>query len=175
MPFKHLAVVSLAALTAACAIQPPYHPATSNRSTGYSDQRLTDTRYRVTFTGGQSTRRSDVEDFLLLRAAEVTKNAGYTWFEFDSREIERDTYRDTFAGYPGWGPGWRGGFGWYWRNWAYDPWDPYWGMNSFPVTRYEASAEIVLLTPGEAKSHEHALNADEVIAHLGPKAEPPPR
>ena len=172
MSFKHLAAISVVLAAAACASQPPYHPATSDSSTGYSDERLTDTRYRVNFTGGRTTRRGQVEDFLLLRSAEVTKAAGFAWFVFDTREMERTTYRNDFVGYPGWGPGFHGGFGWYWRNWAYDPWDPYWGANAFPDTRYEASAEIVLLTPAEAKTHEHALNADEVIEHLGPKAAP---
>ena len=39
------------------------------------------------------------------------------------------------------------------------------------LTRYEAYAEIVLLTPGQAKTDAHALRADDVIARLGPSAQ----
>src|SRR6185312_7056782 len=110
----------LAALAlAACAAPAIYVPASGHNSTGYSDQRLADNRYRVTFTGNSSTRRETVENFLMLRAAEVTRDAGYMWFVFDQRDTKaRTTYTTTFDDYPGWGPGW--GRGWYWRTWPHD-------------------------------------------------------
>ena len=60
------------------------------------------------------------------------------------------------------------------HSWLYDPWDPFWADNPIPRTRYEAYAEIVMLTPAQAKDDPHALNAADVIAHLGPAAAPPP-
>jgi hypothetical protein len=173
MNFKPLAI-SLAFLALAGCVQPSaYQPAASEHGTGYADTRLADNRYRVTFRGNSATRRETVENFLLLRAAEVTRDAGFGWFVFDNRDTEaKTTYRTDFSGFPGWGPG----FGWYHRSWLYDPWDPIWarGDVAIPRTQYEAYAEIVLLTPEQAKADPHALRADDVIARLGPAAAPPP-
>ncbi len=173
MTFSRLAVPLAFLALAACATPAPYQPAATEHGAGYSDARLAANRYRVTFTGNSVTRRETVENFLLLRSAEVTRDAGYAWFEFDTRETEaKTTYHTDFAGYPGFGPG----FGFYWHSWRYDPWDPYWGRggDAFPTTRYEAYAEIILLTPEQAKGDAHALQASDVIARLGPAAAPPP-
>jgi hypothetical protein len=173
MKFKHQAISASFLALAGCAHPSAYLPAEGAHGSGYSDERLADNRYRVTFTGNSSTRRETVENFLLLRAAEVTRGAGYAWFVFDDRDTEaKTTYHTDFAGFGGEGPG----FGWYRHSWAYDPWDPFWGRGdvAFPTTRYEAYAEIVLLTPEQATSDAHALKADDVIARLGPAAAPPP-
>ena len=59
----------------------------------------------MTFRGNSATRRETVENFLLLRSAEVTRDAGYAWFAFDTRDTEaKTTYHTDFAGWPGWGP-----------------------------------------------------------------------
>lgn len=145
-------------------------------SEGYSDQRLTENRYRITFRGNSATHRETVENYLLLRSAEVTLEAGYSWFEFDERDTRaKTTYHSAFTGYPGWGLSWRH-LGRYWRTWPYDPWDPFWGRggDAVPSTKYDAYAEIVLLLPDAAEKDIHAINAKDVIAHLGPAATPPP-
>ena len=171
MKVSRLAFLMLLSLLAACTTPSAYAPATGERGQGYSDQRLAQNRYRVTFTGNSATRRETVENFLLLRAAEVTRDAGYGWFTFDKRDTEaKTTYHTDFEAYPGFGPG----FGWYWHSWRYDPWDPFWHDTAFPTTRYEAYAEIILLTPEQAKQDAHALQASDVIARLGPQAAPPP-
>ncbi len=173
MKFNYLACTAMVLALAGCATGPVYAPAQGTRGTGYTDQRLGDNRYRVTFQGNSGTRRDTVENFLLLRSAEVTENAGYHWFAFDQRDTEaKTTYITAFGGYPLWGPRWRG-FGWYHRSWLYDPWDPFWGDNPIPRTRYEAYAEIVVLTPEQAKDDPHALNAADVIARLRPPAPAP--
>lgn len=174
MKFRTLALSAAAVLAlSGCASGPAYHPATSPHGIGYSDEKLAENRYRVTFTGSSRTRREEVENFLMLRSAEVTRQAGYQWFVFDQRDTEaKTTYHTDFG--PGWGPGWGPRFGWYRHNWIYDPWDPYWQNTAFPTTRYEAYAEIVLLTPEQAKNDPHALRADDVIAHLAPPPAPPP-
>jgi hypothetical protein len=149
-------------------------PAEGARSTGYTDEKLAENRYRVTFQGDSSTHRETVENYLLLRAAEVTRGAGFAWFAFDQRDTEaKTTYITPFARYPYWGPGWHR-FGRFHHSWLYDPWDPFWADNPIPRTRYEAYAEIVMITPVQAKDDPHALNAADVIGRLGPAAAPPP-
>src|SRR5262249_17879074 len=101
------------------------------------------------------------------RSAEVTHQAGYDWFLFDTRDTQKDTrYYISFSAWPGWGP-WHG---FYRHNWAYG-FGPYDDALTMPVTRYEASAEIVLLTPEQARREPRALQASDVAAHLAPKAE----
>lgn len=165
MKFKQI-VMALGLLTlAACTTPTPYEAAGPDHPLGYSDQRLADNRVRVSFRGNAVTMREQVENYLLLRSAEVTRQAGYSWFAFDTRDTEaKTTYHSDFAGWPGWGPG----FGWYWHSWPFDPYDRY--GTTLSTTRYEAYAEIILLTPQQAKSDPHALRADDVIARLGPTA-----
>jgi len=168
MNFKQVAILSALLALAGCTSPAVYRPADSEHHSGYSDKRLADNRYRVTFSGNSATRRETVEDYLLLRAAEVTRDAGYSWFVFDNRETETKTsYHTEFAGWPGWSPG----FGGYWHSWAFDPFGR--DAMTVPMTRYEAYAEIVLLTPEQAKADAHALRADDVIARLGPSAQRP--
>ena len=43
----------------------------------------------MSFRGNGYTSRETVESYLLLRAAEVTRDAGFTWFELADGETER--------------------------------------------------------------------------------------
>jgi len=160
-----LATAALFAL-AGCQTPTPYHAQSEPGATGYSDQQLSGNRYRVTFVGNNVTRRATVEDYLLLRAAEVTLKAGNRFFLFDTRDTKtKTTYHTDFAGWPGWP-----GYGSYWHSWAYGP-D---AGDAYPVTRYEAYAEIVLLTDEQAKNEPRAVNAQEVLDHIGAEAKPKP-
>lgn len=157
------------AMLAGCASEPPYFgPLGPDHSTGYTDQQIDQNRYRVTYTGNSQTPRTTVENFLLLHAAQVAQQAGYPYFEFDTRDTKTKTsYFSTFDGWPGWG-----GYGWY--GW-YGPMGPMEGdSETVPIRSYEAYAEIVLLTGDQAKTQPRALNAQSVVAHLGPLVAPPP-
>lgn len=159
-----------ALLLAGCATPAPYAPQTHQGGAGYSDERLAQNRYRVTFTGNSATPRAQVEDFLLYRAAQVTLDSGFAAFEFDARDTKaKTTYFSTFQPYP-YDPFWPGYdyYGWYWHNWAFED------VQARPITRYEAYAEIVMLTAEQAKSQPRALDARDVMAHLGPRVLPPP-
>ncbi|MEI7790734.1 MAG: hypothetical protein WCJ15_06100 [Alphaproteobacteria bacterium] len=152
----------------------PYAPRLEGQRTGYTDRALTHTRYRVTFTGNTVTPRETVESFLLLRAAEVTRAAGYTNFVFDTRNTRTNTSVQTVPYGPPADPFWGGygrrGFG-YWGGWgfAYEP-----AVDVVVRTNFEAYAEIVLLTPEQAAKEPRSLNAAEVIARIGPDAAPKP-
>jgi hypothetical protein len=168
-------------LLAACMAPTPYQARLEGQQTGYTDRALTQNRYRVTFTGNSATPRETVESYLLLRAAEVARAAGSNNFVFDTRNTRANTSVQTvpygppdpyWGGRRGfWGGGyWGGGLGG-WGGWGY-PYDP--GMDVVVRTNYEAYAEIVLLTPDQASKEPRAINANDVIAHIGPDAAPKP-
>jgi hypothetical protein len=155
-------------LLAGCAVGPaPYGPKTTDSFSGYTDQQLAQNRYRVTYTGTNSTPRATVENYLLFRAAQVTQAAGFAAFAFADRDTKAHTtyFTDDF--------GWFGfphrRFGWYWSDWPMDD-----ELESRPITRYEAYAEIVMLTADQAKADPRALNAQDVLNRLGPLVMPPP-
>lgn len=78
-------------ILAGCASQPLYSPAKNSQSMGYYETRLTDNRYRVTFTGGINTPLETVKNLALLRAAELTVENGFDWFEIVDRESRGDS------------------------------------------------------------------------------------
>lgn len=167
-------VLGLGLALAACAAPAAYGPRRPGDTTGYTDRELAPGRYRVTFTGNSVTARDMVQDFLLLRAAEVTLAAGGTHFVFDDRDTRaRSTYHSNPAIY---GPGFYGtpGFGgWGFRpRWGYGPLGPQ--LMITQTTRYEASAEVVVLKPGQEKNEPRAVDAREIVNHLSPEAHPAP-
>ena len=182
-----IASLALAGLLSACATATPYQPNLPGQavSGGYSEQRVEDNRFRVNFSGNSLTSRETVEGYLLFRAAELTVQEGYDWFavvdrntEADRRTyVERDPLYSPWYGpsYGYWRPYWRyyGGFGW--RTW--DPWwgDPFWAdrMDVRTVTKFEASAEIVMNRGAKPADDPRAFDARAVIANLGPRVTRP--
>jgi len=186
MPLKKLALVGALALTAglaACATPTPYQPKAASGSTmgGFSEQRLEADRYRVAFNGNSLTSRETVERYLLYRAAELTTQQGYDWFETADRRTDRTARTvvdaDPFArpgfgyGYPYgyWRPSWRyAGAGYGWRSW-----DPFWGDPFFTdraqvrtIERFEAGAEIVLHKGRKPEGDPRAYDAREIMTNL---------
>src|SRR3954471_7297446 len=103
---RTLPLTLVAGLLAGCATPSPYAPRLQGQATGYTDRALTQNRYRVTFTGNTVTPRETVESYLLLRAAEVARAAGYSHFMFDTRNTQTRTSVQTVP-------------------YAYGPGDPY--------------------------------------------------
>ena len=170
------AVIVVALMASACTTPTPYQPLPSAGSErgGYSEQRLEENRFRVTFTGNSMTSRETVETYLLYRAAELTIANGYDWFVMADRATERhsQTYLDRPFG-PGpwgyWGPSWR----YYGRGFGWRSWDPFWGdpfwdsqVNVQTVDRYEASAEIVMGRGPKPADNVRAFDARQVISNL---------
>ncbi|HEU0095810.1 MAG TPA: hypothetical protein VFQ52_05105, partial [Rhizomicrobium sp.] len=85
---RTLPLALVTGLLAGCATPSPYAPRLQGQATGYTDRALAQNRYRITFTGNSVTPRETVESFLLLRAAEVTRAAGYSNFVFDTRNTK---------------------------------------------------------------------------------------
>src|SRR5688572_16406254 len=88
-----LAPALCALVLAACATPTPYQPNVQGQSTsgGYSDARIEENRFRVTFSGNSLTSRETVETYLLYRAAELTLSSGYDYFIIADRQTDRST------------------------------------------------------------------------------------
>ena len=187
--FARAAAATLAVtLLAACATGPVYKPRAPGETVGYTDLQLSPNRYRVTFSANSATKREDVENYLLRRAAEVTLAAGYTHFVFDQRDTEAKTYyREDFIDPYFGSPYYYGPRFWYWSNGPYPYYPPYPGYlgpgfgygpgygygDLRPVTSYSAYAEIVMLNPMDAADNPRAIDAQSLLQQLVPP-EPPP-
>jgi hypothetical protein len=178
LPLKKIAAglglgLGLTIVLAGCMTPAAYAPRRPGEIVGYTDRELAPGRWRVTFTGNSVTPRDTVEDYLLLRAAEVTLAQGGTHFIFDTRDTRSNTR--LFADTIGPGGGFYGGFwGGYWGfrpRWGYDPFGPPLMISS--TTRYEAYAEIVILRPGQEANERRAVDARAVLANMRPPPPPP--
>ena len=180
------AALILAGALAACETATPYQPLEKGTaaSGGFTDQRLDNDHFRVTFQGNSLTSRETVETYLLYRAAELTVAQGFDWFETVDRHTERDrrTYVDPDPFYgPGyafgyWRPSWSyygAGFGW--RRWGPFWGDPFWADNVQvqTVQKFQATAEIVTGHGAKPAADARAFDARAIIANLGPKIQRP--
>lgn len=171
---------------AGCMSATPYRPAVNASADGFSDQRLEDDRFQVSFKGNSLTSRETVERYLLFRAAEITAQHGFDYFVLVNKDTERrtETYRTPGFSSPSpwgyWNPYWRfhrPAFGW--RSW--NPYfdDPFWRDRDWDyrtVNQYEAFAEIVVGRGPKPIDNLRAFNAREVIDRVGPSVSlPPPR
>jgi hypothetical protein len=83
---------------ASCASQPQYLAAQRQGGAGYSELRIEQNRYRVTYRADNAADARRIEDFALLRAGQVTLNAGYDWFIVDHRSVDHGgDYRGPVA------------------------------------------------------------------------------
>jgi hypothetical protein len=76
-------------MLAACAtaVGTAYAPADS-KGYGYTQTRIEADRYRITFSGDGATASDVVEDYALLRAAELAVENGYDWFHVIGRSLD---------------------------------------------------------------------------------------
>lgn len=83
---RTLTVAMAVLLLAACASnRSSYAPASEEGEVGYTESRLSEARYRVVFKGESGTSLETVQDYALLRAAELTVAQNYDWFEVAER------------------------------------------------------------------------------------------
>lgn len=168
------AALALSGALAACETATPYQAAApgTHESGGYSDTKVEDDRWRVTFRGNSVTSRNTVDDYLLYRAAELTVAQGFDWFEAADRHTDKHTeiMGDSF----GWDPYWRfygpWGGGWGWGAWG--PWgDPFGGpdFDIQKIERYEASIEIVMHRGDKPAGDARAFDARQVMSNLAGK------
>jgi hypothetical protein len=83
---RPLMIAASALSLAACASLAPYGPQPGPGGQGYAEQRIESDRYRVTYNGVGAP--GPVADLALLRAADLTLEQGYDWFEVTQRYID---------------------------------------------------------------------------------------
>ncbi|MBN8553597.1 MAG: hypothetical protein J0L52_11975 [Caulobacterales bacterium] len=84
---KALALIAAAALAlAGCTTLAPYGPQAAQDGQGYSEYRIENQRWRVTYNGVGAP--GPVADMALLRAADLTVEQGYDWFEVTQRFVD---------------------------------------------------------------------------------------
>jgi hypothetical protein len=157
-------VIAVAVTLAACVTATPYQPAPP-RGFGYTEERLDQNKFRVTFRGNSLTAREIVEDYLLYRAAELTLQNGYDHFLIVGRETEaRTAYRYWVDHY--------GGRGWFYHGFPhwYDPWYRPWSTyDAQPITTYTATAEVVMIKGPRQDGEIRAFDARQVLVEVGPR------
>ena len=177
--------IGLLALGACAAYPTPYQPIGlrgAPASGGFSELRLEPNRFRVNFAGNSYTDRQTVENYLLLRSAELTLSQGNDWFTTVQRDTERQTrYRDygfnsgpRFGGFYGRPYGYGYGFAPSWRYYGRAGWSPFYDpfgwdreVDVREINRYEATAEIVMGRGPKPANDPRAFDAREVQRNLG--------
>lgn len=143
----------------------PYQPQSNGEQRGYSESRLEANRFRISFSGNTLTDRETVETYMLYRAAELTLQEGFDHFTIVRRDTDKRTRVEDFGPrYP------RFSYHYYSprRGW-FPGYDPFWDEPIYrEVTRYEATAEIVL-GKGAKPSDVNAFDARDVQKNLSGK------
>ena len=169
--FRLLAFGAVALTAAACATSTPYQPA-DQYGRGFSEQQIESDRFRISFSGNTLTPRETVENYLLFRAAELTKQRGYDYFVVLERDVESETDFVTqstgFYGYHRF-PYYVNGL--YARH--YFGYPPYGDTVTRERTEYTATAELKLFQGEKPADNPLAYNANEVIQNLAPYVERP--
>lgn len=158
---RALATALALAVVAGCATPAtPYRAARDAEDQGYREQRIEANRYRVSFTGNSATSREAVENFMLLRTAELTLAQGYDYFVLDDSDTERQTYYLQSTS-------------------AYGPLDPFYGCmwprsgfalsSATPITNYKAQAYVVMFKGGKPPLELKAFDARDVQRSLAPQ------
>lgn len=172
--FRLFTLGGAALLLAACATATPYGPATSSGGYGFSDQRIEQNRYRITFRGNSLTSRETVENSLLYRSAELTVELGYDYFIAVENDTEaRTSYSSSappaFYGRYGYGhPFHRPYYGFPYYAYGFGWGDPYYDNYTREITRYSAVAFVAMYKGGKPADNPMAFDAREVMANLGP-------
>ena len=108
---RHLAPLLMTLTLAACTTPTAYAPLQTPSGSGFSETKIQDDRWRVTFRGGSDAGRERVADLTLLRAAQLTLQQGYDWFRITQRygQISPSRGPTLSVGAGGGDYGWRGG------------------------------------------------------------------
>lgn len=161
----------------ACASGGGYQPRDADTGSGYSEQRIGGSQWRVEFVGETFESPAAVERYLLYRAAELTVQSGFDWFT-PSTQVERPQDLDDEVtvvapaspppASPTWHPTWRrrSAFGW-------SDWNPPGPPNAWPQTAEPRPySAVVYITMGRGVAPAGVFDARAVMARLGPEVTP---
>lgn len=179
---RRLGIVGLLLLAlAACTAPTPYRQAESEDDFGYTQTRLDNQTWQLTFHGNALTTREQVERSLLYRAAEIAQSEQADGFVVLSEAVERDLrYEGTgyqpyrYGGAFGFGSGLHVGRGYHGLR-QRGPFLHYGFAQPFgltylrPVSEYNASAKIRLFSGDAPEGSGTAYNAAEVLETVGPQ------
>ena len=176
------AALALAACVSTQTVYAPAAPAGSTyarSSAGFSEYKVEDNRYRVTFQGGAGASERLVNDYAFLRAAEITIRDGYDWFQVVDRFGEASGDGSRHGGGPtisigastGSGYGSYGGYRGYGRGGSFGI-----GLGtSFPLGgrgysdgRTHARTIEIVMGRGAKPADPSAYDARQVAASLAP-------
>lgn len=146
-------------LLVACGSPTFYQPASNGY--GFAEQRLEANRYRITFRGNSITPVSVVENYMLYRAAEVTLQSGYDYFEVADKKTNKSTrYFATYNDF---------GRPYYFRRYPYyfNDFGPY-TADYRPIEEFTAAANIIMLNGRKPANRPDAYDARDVMQRLGP-------
>ena len=87
-----LLALAAAALLAACQTTPTYSPAATPNSAGYSETQIESNRYAVTYRAPGGADAQTLQDYALLRAADLTLAHNRDWFWVDRRNLDGRGY-----------------------------------------------------------------------------------
>lgn len=184
---RSLALITALTFLSACATTTPYQAASKpGGSDGYSQTMIENDRARVTFGGNSLTDKDTVENYLLYRAAELTKERGFDYFSLIERETEANTRVDVGSNFNRYDPFFNYAFYRPYHGWSrYHPYSRYFAgphysnfgprindgfFNDYSlneVTKYRASAEVKF-GRGNRPAADNAFDAEQVLANLGP-------
>lgn len=138
---------------------PPYRPYSDGA--GYQERRIEENRYAVSFIGNSSMTAKETEDYLIYRAAELTRDAGYDYFILHDKHINQQSRYRYY-------PYFRGRYGFY-NSWGYGyyPYDYYYDY-CCPYSWYEAGAEVLMYEGSKPEGDKNAYDAEQVLEYLGP-------
>jgi hypothetical protein len=151
-------------LVTGCAGPTPYHP--SLEGTGYTDYKISDDRYQVSYTANSLTNRSKVGQYLIYRAAQIALESNRETFVVLGQEAQdfslpdyargSDTYRHHYFEHH--------------HLWFGDDRASTEELSTptlEPLARYTASITIVLYSEAVPPVEGKTYNAREVIEVLG--------
>jgi hypothetical protein len=161
-------------LLAACVTPNGYQARIEPAGSGYAEERIAETRWRVEFTGGPNDTRDVVESYVLYRAAELTTSSGYDWFIPSAQEVDTETEVVVQAQRTRESPVWRP----QWRRNRYSRWTDWMPAGAIPqeilerstaqVTTRERFAAREEITMGRGPAPSGAFEARRVLSDLAP-------
>jgi len=143
----------------------PYQP--KGLTGGYSDAQIDSNTYRVAFKGNGYTSREKVNNYLLVRCAEITVESGHDYFIILDSDTERKHSTYTTQGYY---TGSTTGYATASGNMAYGTattHGTYTPGQTFHHSKYGASAMIKVYNGEKPTNDPNAFDGREVMKYLG--------